>query len=510
MPGKLYKIHSHLKRIFKKQDRIWERIGKDYRDALKIQKEITITYDIMCKHHTNMEYIFDKINKPYDAIIRLGENVKEGKMIINYMRGTVMNEGLNFGDIKLKRESDNQDLKKIIKTMKEVHNKVQYQNELIRKTSSVLYTERKQLKDNFEYMSIIGSNSKVPEIQKNLEETRRYVSAGLEAEGAIKARLETTENQLSDIDKLSTSAYKVKREKEIIEERDNGMEESRGEESVSNLSTENSKERVNEDKLINETRMASDANESRAHSEDDCQNMEILNDSEEDVNKYDGKSVVEVANDRAKRDKKERKADSNISVIRVENEECKVEKGHKYNKKKLKALPETQSKPSPETKMLPTIAQVCNDYGLNDVDLEYKDDDFINLTSYKLFQQRFRPRIHAENPGILMHKLMILVAAKWRQFTAIATKKIKGSEDFQEGEEDNLKTYEEVRKEEVTQKDKEHIKEDRERSVSNLNERSSKEELDKKGNNDQEAMIRINKVRVNLKNIGCVIPEHYY
>ena len=148
MPGKLYKIHSHLKRIFKKQDRIWERIGKDYRDALKIQKEITITYDIMCKHHTNMEYIFDKINKPYDAIIRLGENVKEGKMIINYMRGTVMNEGLNFGDIKLKRESDNQDLKKIIKTMKEVHNKVQYQNELIRKTSSVLYTERKQLKDN--------------------------------------------------------------------------------------------------------------------------------------------------------------------------------------------------------------------------------------------------------------------------------------------------------------------------------------------------------------------------
>merc|ERR1712080_564615 len=68
-------------------------------------------------------------------------------------------------------------------------------------------------------------------------------------------------------------------------------------------------------------------------------------------------------------------------------------------------------------------------YGLNDVDLEYSDADYTNLTTYKLFQQNFRPRIQAENPKVPMSKLMMLVAAKWREFTALAPKDDDEAED---------------------------------------------------------------------------------
>merc|ERR1719431_1490905 len=63
--------------------------------------------------------------------------------------------------------------------------------------------------------------------------------------------------------------------------------------------------------------------------------------------------------------------------------------------------------------------QVCDQWGLNDVDLEYSDADYTNLTTYKLFQQTFRPRIQAENARVPMSKLMMLVAAKWREFTSL-------------------------------------------------------------------------------------------
>merc|ERR1711911_5084 len=41
-----------------------------------------------------------------------------------------------------------------------------------------------------------------------------------------------------------------------------------------------------------------------------------------------------------------------------------------------------------------------------------------NLNSYKLFQQHVRPIIQKENPKVPMSKLMMLVAAKWRDFSA--------------------------------------------------------------------------------------------
>ena len=86
---------------------------------------------------------------------------------------------------------------------------------------------------------------------------------------------------------------------------------------------------------------------------------------------------------------------------------------------------------SPEPAM-PTAEEVCEQWGLNDVDLDYTEADFQNLTTFKLFQQTYRPRIQGENPKVPMSKLMMLVAAKWREFTSMS----KGDEAGEEQEEE--------------------------------------------------------------------------
>ena len=69
------------------------------------------------------------------------------------------------------------------------------------------------------------------------------------------------------------------------------------------------------------------------------------------------------------------------------------------------------------------------------MDLEYSDADYSNLITFKLFQQTFGPRIQAENPKVSMSTLMILVAAKWREFTSLrpAEEEEKKEEDAEPG-----------------------------------------------------------------------------
>nr|CAD7453831.1 unnamed protein product [Timema tahoe] len=68
---------------------------------------------------------------------------------------------------------------------------------------------------------------------------------------------------------------------------------------------------------------------------------------------------------------------------------------------------------------MPTVTEVCETFGLTDVEIEYTEAEFLNLTTYKLFQQHVRPLLSKENPRVPMSKLMMLVAAKWRDFTNI-------------------------------------------------------------------------------------------
>ena len=71
----------------------------------------------------------------------------------------------------------------------------------------------------------------------------------------------------------------------------------------------------------------------------------------------------------------------------------------------------------------PTLAQVCERWGLTDVELEYSPDDCKMITSYALYVQAFRPLIEDKNPSASLTKLNMLVAAKWRAFSAAGVSK---------------------------------------------------------------------------------------
>jgi len=233
------------------------------------------------------------------------------------------------------------------------------------------------------------------------------------------------------------------------------------------------------------TKMASDAEDSRPLSGDESRDADVQENSDEEVVKDDDDSDFEVGtgsakkakkrgkkrkardNGKGKKKKKKRKADSDASDAEVEDEEREeVETPKRSNKKSSKSLPETPKEPSPEKQTMPTVDQVCDQYGLNEVDLEYSEADYTNLTTYKLFQQNFRPRIQAENPKVPMSKLMMLVAAKWREFTALAPKEEEEveaevePEDAQEEEEEDADGSEEVRSEEAPQEEEEDEEEE--------------------------------------------------
>merc|ERR1712209_165520 len=110
-------------------------------------------------------------------------------------------------------------------------------------------------------------------------------------------------------------------------------------------------------------------------------------------------------------------------------------RGRKSNKGGAVEEAAPSKEESPEAQAMPTVMQVCEQWGLNDVDLEYSDADYSNLTTYKLFQQTFRPRIQAENPKVPMSKLMMLVAAKWREFTSLGPAEEEEEEEKEEVEE---------------------------------------------------------------------------
>lgn len=78
--------------------------------------------------------------------------------------------------------------------------------------------------------------------------------------------------------------------------------------------------------------------------------------------------------------------------------------------------PVRKSKKPKMDKVQKSSAEICADYGIQDVQLEYTDADYQNLTTYKLFSQHIRPLLAKENPKLAMAKMVMLIGAKWREF----------------------------------------------------------------------------------------------
>ncbi|KAH1016970.1 hypothetical protein HUJ05_007711 [Dendroctonus ponderosae] len=146
--------------------------------------------------------------------------------------------------------------------------------------------------------------------------------------------------------------------------------------------------------------------------------------------KRKARSEGEGGSKRGRKKKKKKKNDSGDIMVTVshicddENAGDSDYSGGRRSSKKSKgkhasSTPTTPSVDGSNTGGMPTIEEVCSTFGLNDVEIDYTDQDMQNLTSYKLFQQHVRPFLTKENPKVPMSKLMMLVAAKWRDFSNI-------------------------------------------------------------------------------------------
>ncbi|XP_029437894.1 chromodomain-helicase-DNA-binding protein 3 isoform X1 [Rhinatrema bivittatum] len=65
-----------------------------------------------------------------------------------------------------------------------------------------------------------------------------------------------------------------------------------------------------------------------------------------------------------------------------------------------------------------TSASLLAGWGLEDVDHVFTEEDYHMLTNYKAFSQFMRPMIAKKNPKIPMSKMMTILGAKWREFSA--------------------------------------------------------------------------------------------
>ncbi|KAA0707630.1 Chromodomain-helicase-DNA-binding protein 5 [Triplophysa tibetana] len=63
-------------------------------------------------------------------------------------------------------------------------------------------------------------------------------------------------------------------------------------------------------------------------------------------------------------------------------------------------------------------SQLMQEWGLEDVQYAFSEDDYKTITNYKAFSQFLRPLIAKKNPKIPMSKMMTVLGAKWREFSA--------------------------------------------------------------------------------------------
>uniref|UniRef100_A0A7M4FVD7 Chromodomain-helicase-DNA-binding protein 4 n=1 Tax=Crocodylus porosus TaxID=8502 RepID=A0A7M4FVD7_CROPO len=91
-------------------------------------------------------------------------------------------------------------------------------------------------------------------------------------------------------------------------------------------------------------------------------------------------------------------------------------KKEKKNKAKRKEEEEEEEEDD-DSKEPKSSAQLLEDWGMEDIDHIFTEEDYRTLTNYKAFSQFVRPLIAAKNPKIAVSKMMMVLGAKWREFS---------------------------------------------------------------------------------------------
>ncbi|ALC44637.1 Mi-2, partial [Drosophila busckii] len=121
--------------------------------------------------------------------------------------------------------------------------------------------------------------------------------------------------------------------------------------------------------------------------------------------------------EKGRKKKKRKKNESEEDSDFVQHDE-EVEYPSTSSKRGRKRKEEKQAQREKESSSsgMPSVEDVCSAFSVCDVEIEYSEDDLQSLTTYKSFTQHVRPILQKENPKIAAPKLMMLVAAKWREF----------------------------------------------------------------------------------------------
>ncbi|XP_077201932.1 chromodomain-helicase-DNA-binding protein 4 isoform X3 [Paroedura picta] len=91
-------------------------------------------------------------------------------------------------------------------------------------------------------------------------------------------------------------------------------------------------------------------------------------------------------------------------------------KKEKKSKAKRKEEEEEEEEDN-DSKEPKSSAQLLEDWGMEDIDHVFTEEDYRTLTNYKAFSQFVRPLIAAKNPKIAVSKMMMVLGAKWREFS---------------------------------------------------------------------------------------------
>ncbi|XP_060776892.1 chromodomain-helicase-DNA-binding protein 4 isoform X2 [Neoarius graeffei] len=122
--------------------------------------------------------------------------------------------------------------------------------------------------------------------------------------------------------------------------------------------------------------------------------------------------------------KKKKKKSSSSSKDRK-----KAEKGSGGKNKRKVPEPEEEDEEDDDDEDLgqgpKSSSQLLAEWGMKDIDYTFTQEDYHTLTNYKAFSQMIRPLIAARNPKIAVSKMMMVLGAKWREFST--NNPIKGS-----------------------------------------------------------------------------------
>ncbi|XP_062394135.1 chromodomain-helicase-DNA-binding protein 4 isoform X3 [Sardina pilchardus] len=94
-----------------------------------------------------------------------------------------------------------------------------------------------------------------------------------------------------------------------------------------------------------------------------------------------------------------------------------AEKNSGGKNKRKEPEPEDEEDDDDDGQEPKTSAQLLENWGMKDIDYVFTQQDYGSLTNYKAFSQFVRPLIAAKNPKIAVSKMMMVLGAKWREFS---------------------------------------------------------------------------------------------